>query len=54
MKLIYTYKMTSKIYKSQSVRLVYMLPKFVMGSQEKLQLELQELNGSRKILLKKK
>ena len=44
--------MPSKIYNSQSVRLVYVLPKFVLGSKEKLQLELQELNGSRKIVLK--
>ena len=53
MKPIYTYKMPSKIYNSQSVRLIYVLPKFVLGSKEKLQLELRELNGSRKVLLKK-
>ena len=35
---IYTYKMPSKIYNSQSVCLVYVLPKFVLGSKEKLQL----------------
>ncbi|WP_233421395.1 conjugative transposon protein TraN [Zunongwangia profunda] len=46
--------MPSKIYNSQSLRLVYVLPKFVLGSKEKLQLELQELNGSRKVLLKKR
>ncbi|MDN3596795.1 DUF4138 domain-containing protein [Zunongwangia endophytica] len=54
MKPIYAYKMPSKIYNSQSVPLVYVLPKFVLGSKEKLQLELQELNGSRKVLLKKR
>ncbi|MCL6220910.1 DUF4138 domain-containing protein [Zunongwangia pacifica] len=54
MKPIYTYKMPSKIYNSQSVRLVYVLPKFVLGSKEKLQLELKEMNGSRKVLLKKR
>ena len=51
---IYTCHMPSKIYNSQSLRLVYVLPKFVLGSKEKLQLELQELNGSRKVLLKKR
>ncbi|UAB83158.1 DUF4138 domain-containing protein [Zunongwangia sp. SCSIO 43204] len=54
MKPIYTYKMPSNIYNSQSVRLVYVLPKFVLGSKEKLQLELRELNGRRKILLRKR
>ena len=54
MKPIYTYKMPSKIYNSKSVRLVYVLPKFVLGSKEKLQLELRELNGRRKILLRKR
>ncbi|MEO2071587.1 MAG: conjugal transfer protein, partial [Zunongwangia sp.] len=49
---IYICHMPSKIYNSQSVRLVYVLPKFVLGSKEKLQLELQELNGSSKIVLK--
>ena len=49
---IYTCHMPSKIYNSQSLHLVYVLPKFVLGSKEKLQLELQELNGSRKIVLK--
>lgn len=51
MKPIYTYKMPSKVYKSQSFRFVYVLPKFVLGNKEKLQLELQELNGSRKMTL---
>jgi len=51
MKPIYTYKMPSKVYNSQSFRFVYVLPKFVLGNKEKLQLELQELNGSRKMTL---
>ncbi|MCL6217556.1 DUF4138 domain-containing protein [Zunongwangia pacifica] len=50
MKSTYTYKMPSKIYNSHSVYLVYVLPKFVLGSKEKL--KLQELNGRRKIVLK--
>ncbi|WP_417887827.1 DUF5712 family protein [Zunongwangia sp.] len=37
-----------------TVCLVYVLPKFVLGSKEKFQLELQELNGNRKVLLKKR
>ncbi|MCX2681877.1 DUF4138 domain-containing protein [Galbibacter sp. EGI 63066] len=52
MKSIYTYKMPSKVWNSQSFRFVYVLPKFVLGDKEKLQLELQELNGSRKVTLK--
>lgn len=51
MKPIYTYKMPSKVYNSQSFRFVYVLPKFVLDNKEKLQLELQELNGSRKMTL---
>lgn len=51
MKPIYTHKMPSKVYNNQSCRFVYVLPKFVLGKQEKLQLELQEFNGSRKLKL---
>ncbi|MCX2679855.1 DUF4138 domain-containing protein [Galbibacter sp. EGI 63066] len=49
---IYTHKMPTKVWDSQSFRFVYMLPKFVLGGKEKLQLELGELNGNRKICLK--
>jgi len=52
MKPICAYKIPSKVYNSQSFRFVYVLPKFVLRDKEKLQLELQEINGSRKLLLK--
>lgn len=46
------YKLPDKIRNGQSYRFVYVLPKFVLGYKEKLQLELQEFNGSRKMVLK--
>lgn len=49
---LYKHKMPTKVWNSQSYRFVYVLPKFVLGDKEKLQLELSELNGSRKLLLK--
>ncbi|EKF55064.1 hypothetical protein I215_09386 [Galbibacter marinus] len=52
LKPIYSYKLPSKVHNSESYRFVYVLPKFVLGDKEKLQLELQELNGSRKVILK--
>lgn len=51
---IYTHKMPSRIRNSQTFRFVYVLPKFVLGDKEKLQLELQERKGSRKVSLKAK
>ncbi|RNL90121.1 DUF4138 domain-containing protein [Sinomicrobium pectinilyticum] len=47
---LYKYKMPTKVWNSQSYRFVYVLPKFVLGDKEKLQLELSELKGSRKVL----
>lgn len=49
---IHTHGMPARIDHGQSHRLVYVLPKFVLGDREKLQLELQEKNGSRKMVLK--
>lgn len=50
-KVVYKYKMPYSIINGQSQRFVYVLPKFVLGDNEKLVLELKELNGSRKVVL---
>lgn len=51
MKPIYIYNSPTKIWNGQSLRFVYVLPKYVLGDKEKLLVELQELNGGRKIVL---
>lgn len=51
LKAIYKYKMPSIIKIGQSHKIVYVLPKFVLGDNEKLQIELQELKGSRRVVL---
>ena len=48
---IYKYGVPRIIENKRSKRLVYVLPKFVLGDDEKLCVELKELRGSRKILL---
>nr|WP_292960828.1 DUF4138 domain-containing protein [Muricauda sp. UBA7809] len=48
---IYKYKMPSKIMNGSSKRFVYVLPKFVLGDNEELEIELKELNGNRRIRL---
>lgn len=53
-KSIYKYKMPNLIRIGQSQRMVYVFPKFVLGDNEKLQIQLQELKGSRKVVLKTK
>ena len=53
-KVIYNYKMPLMIKDKQSKRIVYVLPKFVLTNNEKLQIELQELKGSRGLILKTK
>ena len=45
------YNPPNKIWNGQSLRFVYVLPKFVLGNKEKLLVELQELNGSRKVTM---
>jgi hypothetical protein len=50
-KVIYKHKMPNAIINGQSQRFVYVLPKFVLGDNEKLMLELEELKGSRKVVL---
>jgi len=51
---IYKHKMPSIIKNKQSKQFVYVLPKFVLGNNEKLQIELQELKGSRNLVLRTK
>jgi len=51
---IYKYKMPHTIKNGERRRFVYVLPKMVLGTNEKLLLELQELKGSRKVILKTK
>ncbi|MEP1487585.1 MAG: DUF4138 domain-containing protein [Algibacter sp.] len=48
---IYKYKAPSYIITGENKRLVYVLPKFVLGENEKLIVELKELKGSRKVIL---
>ncbi|MBO0356211.1 MULTISPECIES: DUF4138 domain-containing protein [Flagellimonas] len=50
-KAIYKHKIPYSITNGQSQRFVYVLPKFVLGDNEKMMLELKELNGSRKVIL---
>ncbi|MCB0744939.1 MAG: DUF4138 domain-containing protein, partial [Ignavibacteriae bacterium] len=51
---IYKYEMTNAITDKHSKRFVYVLPKFVLGNNEKLMLEMKELKGSRKVILRTK
>ena len=51
MKPIYICNYPNKIWNGQSLRFVYVLPKYVLGDKEKLLVELQELNESRKVIL---
>ncbi|MCF6348617.1 MAG: conjugative transposon protein TraN [Flavobacteriaceae bacterium] len=51
---IYKHKMPSLIKNQYVQRFVYVLPKFVLGDNEKLLIELQELKGSRSVILKTK
>ncbi|TXG39595.1 DUF4138 domain-containing protein [Seonamhaeicola maritimus] len=49
---VYKHKMLSEVKNKQINRFVYVLPKFVLGDNEKLEIELQEMKGSRKVILK--
>jgi len=53
-KVIYKHKMTSIIKDMQSKRFVFVLPKFVLGDNEKLMIEVMELKGSRNVTLRTK
>lgn len=48
---IYKHKMPNYIKTGEKKRFVYMLPKFVLGDNEKLMIELMELKGNRTLLL---
>ena len=48
----YKHEVPSNIKVGQSQRFVYVLPKFVLGNNEKLQIELNESKGNRKVILK--
>lgn len=52
-KVIHQFKIPSQIKTEEKKRFVYVLPKFVLGDNENLEVELQELKGNRKIILKK-
>jgi len=51
MKPIYICNHPYRIWNGQLLRFVYVLPKYVLGDKEKLLVELQELNGGRKVKL---
>lgn len=51
---IYKHKMPYSITDGESQCFVYVIPKFVLGDNEKLMLELKELKGSRKVVLETK
>ena len=51
---IYRHKIPQSITDGEGQSFVYVLPKFVLGDNEKLMLELKELKGSRKIILETK
>ena len=53
-KTIYRHNMPNIIINALFQHFVYVLPKFVLGDNEKLMIELKELNGSRKLILKAK
>ena len=48
---LYRHKMSQAITDAESQRFEYVLPKFVLGDNENLMLELKELKGSRKVVL---
>ena len=49
---VYKYKLPNSVLNNHTEQFVYVLPKFVLGDNEKLEIELAELKGSRKIYLK--
>ena len=49
---IHQHKMPSQVKTGERKRLVFVLLKHVLGDNERLEIELKELNGSRKVLLK--
>jgi hypothetical protein len=51
---IYKHEIPKSIMNGLHQRFVYVLPKFVLGDNEKLMIELQELKGSRSVSLRTK
>lgn len=51
-RVIHQYKMPNQVMTREKKRFVYVLPKFVLGDNEKLMIELKEMKGSRKVVLK--
>lgn len=50
-RVIYKHNMPTAIIDGENQRFVYVLPKFVLGDNEKLMIELKELKGNRKVIL---
>lgn len=50
----YTYKVPAKTRHGQTSKFIYVIPKFTLGDNEKLQLSLKELKGNRELLLRRK
>ncbi|MEO0505074.1 MAG: DUF4138 domain-containing protein [Bacteroidota bacterium] len=48
---VYKHQMPTSVAHGQIQHFVYVLPKFVLGNDEKLQVELRERNGSREVVL---
>ncbi|CAL2104167.1 conserved exported protein of unknown function [Tenacibaculum sp. 190130A14a] len=51
-KVVYEHELLGMIKNKDSNRFVFVLPKFVLGDNERLEIELQELKGNRKVVLK--
>ncbi|PIB38311.1 DUF4138 domain-containing protein [Maribacter sp. 4G9] len=50
----YVYKMPEKTRHAETSRFVYVLPKFTLGDNEKLELRLKELKGNREMILRRR
>jgi hypothetical protein len=50
----YVYKMPKKTRHATTSRFVFVIPKFTLGDNEKLELRLKELKGNRELVLKRK
>ena len=50
----YVFKMPNKISHGKTSRFVYILPKFTLGDNEKLELSLSEIKGNRELVLRRK
>ncbi|MEX0313635.1 MAG: DUF4138 domain-containing protein [Allomuricauda sp.] len=48
---LYKYRAPEQIKKEESRQFVFVLPKFVLGDNERLEIELQELKGNRKVII---